>query len=287
MRIISFINTFDGVELKQILKNSLSISSSLLSKLKKSNGISVNGKLAKVNLVCHRNDIIEITFPYYDNPSIASNDEKCTILYEDDDVICFDKPSDMPTHPSQCHRNDTLANCALAYLRKTKDEFHVVTRLDRYTSGIVLVAKNAYSASIMCTKEYNSTIHKEYEGICRGEIKVKNGTIDMPIGRCDDSIIKHCVRADGKNAKTDFSFLKNTAKGNSHIRFRLHTGRTHQIRVHMAYLGHPLLDDFLYDDYASKDCFFNLHCVSLKFIHPFSKKEITVLSKPPKNFNEK
>ncbi len=287
MRTIVYVNEYKDADVKYILKKVFAISSSLISKLKQNNGIYVNGDLCTVRKLCDVGDEIKLDIPYFDNPAIVSNNIKCTILYEDEDVICFDKPANMPTHPSAGHHNDTLANCALNYLRKNKDEYHVVTRLDRYTSGIVLVAKNAYSASVMCTKDYNSKIYKEYEGICRGRFETKEGTVEEPIGRCCDSVIKHCVSPRGKHAKTDYEFIGTTSCGNSHMRFRLHTGRTHQIRVHMQHIGHSLVDDFLYDDFASENGFFCLHCTQIRFVHPFSKKEITVVSKAPSYFNHK
>jgi len=287
MRTLFYVSEHDNVDVRYILKTVLSLSASLISSLKQNDGIFLNGKLCTVREKCNKGDELKLVIPYCDNPYIASNDVSCTVLYEDDDVVCFDKPADMPTHPSAGHKNDTLANSALNYLRKNKDEYHVVTRLDRYTSGIVLVAKNAFSASRMCTKEYSLCMHKEYEGVCRGVFETLSGTIEEPIGRCPDSVIKHCVRSDGKNAKTYFEFIKTTPKGNSHMRFKLHTGRTHQIRVHMQHIGHSLVDDYLYDDCASQVKFFALHCSKIEFVHPFTGVKIKVTSDVPSYFNEK
>lgn len=286
MRIIEYkcddIN--DGKDIKYILKMHFHLSSSLISRLKSSNGIFLNNKTATVRQICHSEDVLKLIIPYCDNSHILSSDKKCEVLYEDDDIICINKPGNMPSHPSAGHHSDTLANCALNYLRKNCDEFHIVTRLDRYTSGVLLAAKNAFSASKMCIKEYTSSIHKVYVGICRGELPAMEGIIEAPIGRCRDSVLKRCVSAEGKFAKTEYKVLSRDSEGNSRVRFVLHTGRTHQIRVHAAFLGNPLVNDFLYDEAACENSFFSLHCRQLKFVHPYSGELITVKADFPTDF---
>ncbi len=287
MRIINYECTDDNIDIKSILKNKLKLSSGLITKLKQSRGIHLNGAEANVRQKCQIGDVLKLIFPYCDNPNITSSNAKCDILYEDEDVICYNKPRSMPTHPSAGHHTDTLTNSALGYLRKTHDEFHVVTRLDRYTSGIVLAAKNSFSASKMCTKEYNSTIYKKYIGVCRGILTPKCGVIELPIARCSDSIIKRCIDSSGKYSKTEYHVFDYTKHSNSLTEFILHTGRTHQIRVHMAHLSHPLVDDFLYDDLACDDQSFCLHCKEIRFVHPYSEKTITVNCDIPHYFYSK
>ena len=287
MRIIDYVCTDDNVDIRYILKNKLNLSSALITKLKQSRGIYLNSAEARVRQICQKGDVLRLVFPYYDNPDISPSSVKCDILYEDEDVICINKPRGMPTHPSAGHRDDTLANCALGYLRQTHDEFHVVTRLDRYTSGIVLSAKNSFSASKMCTKEYNCSISKKYIGVCRGIVAPKYRVIELPIARCSDSIIKRCIDSNGKYSKTQYNVLGYTEHGNSLVEFILHTGRTHQIRVHMANMGYPLIDDFLYDDLAHGDQSFCLHCAQITFAHPYNEKNITVDCEIPHYFYSK
>jgi len=286
MRIINYVCT-DNSDIKFILKNKLKLSGALITKLKQSGGIYLNNTEACVLQKCRIGDMIKLVFPYCDNPNITSSDTECDILYEDEDVICYNKPRGMPTHPSAGHHDDTLANCAIGYLREKCDEFHIVTRLDRYTSGIVLAAKNPFSASKMCTKEYNCSIFKKYVGICRGVLTPRCDIIELPIARCPDSIIKRCINSNGKYSKTQYRVLDYTKHGNSLTEFILHTGRTHQIRVHMAHLSHPLVDDFLYDDLACEDQSFCLHCTQITFVHPYSQKTITVDCEVPHYFYSK
>lgn len=285
MRIIEYKSDISGFDIKYILKNKFKMSASLISKLKASNGICINGVPAGVRHILDKNDVLKIIIPYTDNPDIKSVDIACEILYEDDDVICINKPRNLASHPSAGHRDDSLYHRALYYLRATSDEFHIVTRLDSYTSGIVLAAKNAFSASIMCTRDYNSSIKKMYVGVCRGAFVNEKGIIEAPIARCDGSAIKRCVSSNGKYAKSEYRVLSQYDSGNTLVEFRLHTGRTHQIRLHASYIGHPLVDDFLYDDNAESGRMFKLHCSEIKFVHPYTGKTILVKAKIPDYFN--
>lgn len=282
MRILEYISQ-EKCNVKQILKNHYHMTSGFITKLKYHGGLFVNGISVRTCDVLNEGDTLKIFCPKSDSETIECVEGELDILYEDEDVLCVNKPSGMPTHPSQNHHSDTLANIVYNYLLKTDDEIHIVTRLDNYTSGIVLIAKNSYSASIMCTKEYNQIIDKEYVGICRGIYESKSGFIDKPIARCDDSIIKRCVSPLGKQAKTGYEVVE-TVGEDSIVKFKLYTGRTHQIRVHCQSIGHPLLNDFLYDEYANPDKIFSLHCEKITFTHPVSGKIKTVSAKVPKQF---
>ena len=274
-------------EVIYILKNILGFSASFITKLKHNNSILLNDNVVSVRGKCDFNDTLKIIVPHVDDGSVLSAEGDIDIIYEDDDIICFNKASGTPTHPSNGHHYDTLANYALNYLRKKDDEFHAVTRLDRYTSGIVLVAKNLYSASIMCTKEFSQLIDKIYYGVCKGYFESDTGVVEAPIGRCEDSIIKRCIKDDGKYAKTEFKVLDKLPSGNSLVEFKLYTGRTHQIRVHMKHISHPLKDDFLYDDNCDEDKAFRLHCGKICFKHPYTKEIIEIKCDIPEYFYEK
>ncbi len=282
MRIIEYVHKENTSDVKSVLKNKLGFSSSLIKKLKMTGGIARGTDILRTTDKVYSGDVLVLSIPY-DESDIQPVDIPIKILYEDEDVICIEKNRGIPSHPSQDHYTDTLANFALSYLKKTKDEFHIVTRLDSLTSGIVLAAKNQYSASIMCTKEYNKTISKKYYGICRGLFDEKEGIVEVPISRCDDSIIKRCVSDNGKYSKTGYLVEKDDGT-NSLVSFQLYTGRTHQIRVHMSHINHPLLNDFLYDMDADSNEKFSLHCSTISFVHPYTKIKITVESTLPDYF---
>ena len=282
MRILRYTHTGEDMDIKYILRNKLKVSASLVKKLKYTNGIFLNDIPSKTTEYIREGDTLKLIFPYVKS-DIEPVYKSCTILYEDEDVICFEKERGVPSHPSQNHHTDTLANFALFHLGKTKDEFHIVTRLDSLTSGIVLGAKNQYSASLMCTKEYNKSIEKKYVGICRGIFSEKSGIVEVPISRSADSIIKRCVSDSGKYSKTGF-VVEDEKNGNSFVSFKLYTGRTHQIRVHMSHINHPLVNDFLYDenaDTAEKLC---LYCKEITFAPPVTGELVTVRSELPQYF---
>lgn len=283
MRIVEYKCKSEYSNVKYVLKNILRLSTAFITKLKQSSGILLNDSAVTVLAPVKSGDTIKLVVPYFDSPDIESSDIPIDILYEDDDLICINKPCGMPTHPSVGHHGNTLMNAALFYLRKTKDEFHVVTRLDRYTSGIVLAAKNQFSASIMCTAHYNSSISKKYVGVCRGKLPDRCGTIEQPISRCTDSIIKRCVSEDGKYAKTTYKVLE-YIDNKSLVEFTLHTGRTHQIRVHASFIGNPLLNDFLYDANAIDSQIHKLHCGYIEFNHPYTGERISVNAPIPNDF---
>ena len=282
MRIIEYIHNDKTCNVKNILKNKFKMSSSLVKKLKESGGVMKDDKVLRIVDFIEQGDNLKIVIPY-DESDILPVEHSINILYEDEDVICIEKERGTPSHPSQNHHTDTLANYAIYHLKKSRDEFHIVTRLDSLTSGVVLAAKNRYSASIMCTKEYNKTIEKKYLGLCRGVFDSKDGIVEAPIARCDDSIIKRCVSDSGKYSKTGYKILKDNGT-NSLAEFQLFTGRTHQIRVHMNHINHPLVNDFLYDNKANESEKFCLHCSEISFVHPYSKKTIKVISKLPDYF---
>ena len=282
MRIIEETILSDS-KIKYVLKNKLHFSSALLTKIKNNGEVFLNGNVARLSDEAKTGDVLRVVIPTLLSSGIEPEQASLEILYEDEDVICINKPRGIPSHPSQGHRSGTLANFAVYHLKDTNDEFHIVTRLDNYTSGIVLAAKNAFSAAIMCTKEYNSTLKKEYVALCRGVFDAKSGIIEAPIARCDNSIIKRMVRSDGKYAKTEFEVIGEN-NNISLLKLILHTGRTHQIRVHMSHIGHPLVNDFLYDDNAEDGKMFSLHCKKISFVHPYTKKDIEVVAPLPEYF---
>ena len=228
----------------------------------------------------NRGDKLKLVIPCDNSGSITPVCGKLDILYEDEDILCVNKPSAMPTHPSQNHHTDTLANLVCYYYKDIPFTFRVSNRLDSYTSGVVIIAKNMYSASFLCTNEFRQNMSKTYYAVCRGNFKNKKGTITAPVSRCSNSTIKREVSPNGKYAQTFYEVIKEDS-GKSLVCLKPKTGRTHQIRVHMAHIGHPLINDFLYDEFYDGTSHFLLHCKEISFVHPYTKNILSINSELP------
>lgn len=279
MREISFNITteYEGVAIKTFLRE-FGVSASLLAKLKRcENGITKNGVFAKAIEVLSAGDVLTIRIePKGKMPSPCKMD--IDVLYEDEDIIVLDKPAFLPVHESRNHLGDTLSNF-VAYHCKEDTAFRAVYRLDRDTSGLVLVAKHELSASKLA-----GNIKKDYYAVVGGIID-SDGTVDAPIARCGDSIIKRKVSPDGERAITNY-YPVSIKDGNTLVKFNLATGRTHQIRVHMEHIGHSLLGDSLYGGDCSKINRQALHCKDIYFTHPITNEEMHISSDFPKDMQE-
>ena len=206
------------------------------------------------------------------------------VLYEDEDILVINKPADMPVHPSIGNYTNTLANGVAAYLdaKGEHSPFRCINRLDRDTSGALILAKNAFSAAVLSTQMRNRQIRRTYLAVVEG-ITPPNGTISAPISRVDDSVIeRHVDFLHGEPAVTHYERLE-TKNEHSLLEIHLETGRTHQIRVHMGYIGHPLPADYLY--HPEYDCFKRqpLHSLQLEFRHPVTDKSMCLLAPIPED----
>ncbi len=197
-------------------------------------------------------------------------------VYNDEDILVLNKPAFMPVHESRNHRGDTLANAAACYM-DSDTAFRAVYRLDRDTSGLVLIAKNELAACKLAGK-----IHKDYYAVCSGVLKGK-GTIDLPIRRVCESIIERGVFSDGEKAVTHWEAVSNKSN-TTLLKINLETGRTHQIRVHFAHLGYPLLGDTLYGENTDLIKRQALHCKTIYFTHPITNKEMAIECDFPNDF---
>ena len=219
-----------------------------------------------------------------DSDGIVPVSMPLSILYEDEDILVINKPADMPVHPSIGNYTNTLANGVAAYL-DAKDEhspFRCINRLDRDTSGTLILAKNAFSAAVLSTQMRNRQIRRTYLAVVEG-ITPPNGTISAPISRVDDSVIeRHVDFLRGEPAVTHYERLE-VKNEHSLLEIHLETGRTHQIRVHMGYIGHPLPADYLY--HPVYDCFKRqpLHSLQLEFRHPITDKSMCLLAPIPED----
>lgn len=241
-------------------------------------GILLNGRWAYVSERMKINDTLTINIEETVlNSKIEPVFFPLDIIYEDEDLLIVNKTSNMPIHPSMGNHENTLAN-ALAYYFKDQNSpfvFRCINRLDRDTTGLTIIAKNALSAAILGRQVSNRCIHRTYLAICEGNTN-PSATIDAPIARANDSTIMRCINfKEGESAVTHYWQLAyHPALNLSLVKLQLETGRTHQIRVHMKYVGHPLIGDFLYNPDTTIIKRQALHSSSLEFEHPLTKEKM-------------
>ncbi|WP_078382806.1 RluA family pseudouridine synthase [Sutcliffiella halmapala] len=274
-----------GKLLREFLKEKR-ISKSALTEIKfYGGGLFVNDEPVTVRYLLKAGDQIVVQFPK-ETPSEDLQPEEIPldIVYEDDYVLVIDKPPAIASIPSREHRSGTLANALLHYYQSKGYEstIHIVTRLDRDTSGLMLIAKHRHAHHLFSLQQREYGIKRRYEAIAHGLVQQSNGRIDAPIGRKDSSIIEREVREDGQKAITNYQVL-GRSQAFTHVSLHLETGRTHQIRVHMAYLGHPLAGDNLYGGKKKDIKRQALHSCELSFYHPSAEKTFTFHSKLPKD----
>ena len=265
------INTNEPITILKFLKG-LGYSQPVLRHLKETpDGILKNGIWARVNETLLAGDILTIQLFEEAGSDIIPTEIPLDIVYEDEDLLVINKPAGLPVHPSQGNHTHTLANALTFYFREKGSSFvfRCMNRLDRDTTGLLIVAKHMLSGAILSEMVAHREIHREYLAITLGKTDEK-GTIIAPIARVHDSTIERCVDAEnGEYACTHFKRLS-YKNGYSLVSLHLDTGRTHQIRVHMKHIGHPLPGDFLYcPDYTviSRQA---LHSYRLEFIHPIT-----------------
>lgn len=265
------------------------------SNLIKKGKVSLNNKIISPSYKIEENDVISVDFAVeeYDPKNLKPYDFKLNIIYEDDDIIVIDKPKGLVVHPGDGHHDDTLVN-ALIYANKKLSTLNglerigIVHRIDKDTSGLLLICKNNFAHAFIAKQLEDHTMHREYYALVLGKIEEDNVKIIAPIARDKNNRMKMCVdNTKGRSAITHFTVLKRYEKYTL-VDCKLETGRTHQIRVHMEYIKHPVIGDKLY---GKNNCLiYNdgqlLHAHRLTFIHPTTKKEMTFESPLPKYFED-
>lgn len=285
-----FENQFIGLTVKEILLNELGFSKRAVSSLKtRSNGILINGQHATVRAIIKENDILVINCEDEDNnlDKLVPSSTLPNVIYEDEEIIAVNKPPFMPTHQSQGHFYDTLAN-SLAHYFKLQSRpfiFRSVNRLDRNTSGIVLVAKSRLSSSKLSHQMKNDEISKSYIAILKGELNQNEGIIKTYIRRKEKSIILREVCEESDDAKiaiTSFCVLAKN-KGLTLVLATPITGRTHQLRVHFAHIGAGILGDDLYSEKSELIDRHALHAYTLRFEHPETNEKMQLTASLPQD----
>ena len=271
--------------INQIIQNEFNISSRLFSKLVRKHLIKLNDLQVDSRLTANLGDKITIDLNYDENNSnIVATKMNLNIIYEDEWLLIINKPAGIPIHPSQSHYESSLSNGIKYYFDciNLNKKIRPVNRLDLNTSGITIFAKNEYIQERLTKQMQNGTFIKEYIALIEGFLEKKEGIINEPIARKNGSIIERCVSKKGKSSITEYKILEEFPKDNySSVLCKLHTGRTHQIRVHFSYIGHPLLGDTLYGTTSSLINRQALHSYKISFIHPIYKKVISLCCKLP------
>lgn len=261
---------YENMAVGDYLRKMKGISRRLLNKVKNQNLLYVNNTPVWANHIIKADDLIKITFPISNSQNIIAENLNIKIIYEDNDFLVLDKPYNMPPHPSKGHFMGTLANFVKYHYEKNgiSTAVRILGRLDKDTSGVVIVCKNQHIQNKLSKLNYE----KIYFAICEGVFENKKGIIDLPIARSLDGI-KREVNENGKKALTEYEVTEEKC-GYSLVKIKLITGRTHQIRVHMSHIGHPLLGDFLY---GNDSCFhrqaLHAHMINIpefSFISPLS-----------------
>lgn len=279
----------EGMMLRTYLQSVLHLSRRLLKAIIHEGGkIIVNKNEVTVRYLVQAGDQLEILFPKEKKGKFMFPEKiPLDIIYEDPYLIILNKQKGIVVSPSPLHPSGTIANGLLYYYTEQghSNTVHIVTRLDRDTTGLLLVAKNRYIHSLFSKDLSNQRIERRYLAIVEGKLVQKDGTIEAKIGRKKDSIIEREVTDEGKEAITHYKVLKETSSY-SLVNVSLETGRTHQIRVHFFFIGHPLAGDTLYGGNKTHINRQALHCSKLCFIHPITGEEFVFEKSLPSDMRE-
>ncbi|MBR2213247.1 MAG: RluA family pseudouridine synthase [Eubacterium sp.] len=285
-------DTADNIRIDKYLKELLPDQSrSYIQKLLKDGHILVNNSIIKTNYKVKADDRIQIDIPEPIEANIKAENIPLDIIYEDNDVLIVNKPKEMVVHPAPGNYSGTLVNALMYHCKDSLSNINgvlrpgIVHRIDKNTTGCLIVCKNDQSHNFIADQLSEHSINRIYTGIVYGVLDADEGTIDEPIARDKRDRKRMSVNLDGKRAITHYKVLKRFREY-TYVQFKLETGRTHQIRVHMAHINHPLLGD---DQYTNRKCKFNLtgqclHAKTIGFIHPSTKEYVEYEVEEPEYF---
>ncbi|MCQ4924210.1 RluA family pseudouridine synthase [Tissierella carlieri] len=272
----------DGLDLEEFLSSN-DISGRLFRKLYKGKQIYVNGKFKRKGLILERGDLVSI---YMENEDENTTPEKMEIdiIYEDFDLLILNKQPNIVVHPTKSHQENTLSNGISYYFKEKgiKKKIRFVNRLDMNTTGILIVAKNPFAHQQMALQFESNEVEKKYQAIVSGIVEKNEDYIDLPIGREEDKSVKKVVTENGQKALTKYTVIEKYKEA-SLLDVQIFTGRSHQIRVHLNHIGHPIIGDVLYNEespYIDRQA---LHSYYLKIKHPRTKKDIEFIASLPED----
>ncbi len=279
---------YDGFTIEKYLKAHGYSSANITAIKKMPNNVVVADEWVHMNRKLTTGEFLTVNIHEEESSEkIPPIDIPLNIVYEDQDIIVINKPAGLPIHPSLNHYEDSLANGLAYYYQKQNKPFifRCANRLDKNTSGLTVIAKHLVSANIISTMVKNRQFHREYYAIVRGHIEPTSGTIDAPIGRVNESIILRQVDFEkGESAITHYQVI-DEKNGHSLVSIHLETGRTHQIRVHFKYIGHPLIGDYMYNpdmEYMQRQA---LHSHKISFNHPITGQPMEFVADLPEDMD--
>lgn len=270
-----------GLKIIDVMATSMDLSSRLIRKCKNHKHIFLNQKDGSVNRIVQKGDIISVLLDHDEN-TFDPNPIDIKIIYEDGDMLVVDKPPFLVVHPTKGHPYGTLANAVSHHQYRNGQNYKIrfINRLDRDTSGVLLIAKNAFAQQVISDQMQNDLVEKIYYAIVEGCIADESGTIDLPIERVEELDIRRAVLEHGAASVTHYRVVKRL-ENHTLVEIKLETGRTHQIRVHFAHIGHPVLGDSLYGTASTLINRQALHCYLMSFKPPRSRDIIAVTAELP------
>ena len=276
-----------GVKVDTLLKRHLGLSGTVVRRIKwLEDGILVDGVRVNTRFCPQEGQVLSVRLSDPERRSgILPAPGHLDIIYEDGDVVVLNKAPGVPVHPGPGHYSDTVGNYLLSYYDQERSEgdFHPVHRLDRGTSGLLVVARHPHAQEVLKNQLHTDAFRREYLAVCEGAPEPPAGTVDAPLGPRPGSLVEQMVRPDGKPARTHYEVVK-AGENSALVRLVLDTGRTHQIRVHLAHLGHPLVGDFLYGkEERSRIPRPALHSHRLTLRHPITGQEMTFTAPLPQD----
>lgn len=275
----------EELQIKELLKRNFGFSSRLMSKLKANGSVYCNGVFAKMYFVPKVGDKITVALPQ-ENSEFEPENIPISVVYEDDDLFIINKQPGYVVHPTKGHPCHTIANGIMKYIMDRDQHFKIrfINRLDMDTSGLLVIAKNSHSQADFSKQMAQNGVTKKYVAVVKGVLPENEGTIDLPIDKAEEDQVKRAVREDGYPSVTHFKVLERFEKGYTLVELLLETGRTHQIRVHMAHIGYPVVGDVLYGSAAvwliERQA---LHARYLSFNHPVTGQMMEVEASLPQD----
>ena len=280
---------YDGIVIREFLKEELELSSRLIRRAAIEKRIFVNKEVVRMRKVLHTGDIVEVKLERVESQDIIPEKMNLNIVYEDDDILVLNKPPYTVVHPTRGYPTGTLANGILYYFNETNQNciVRLVSRLDMDTSGLIIIAKNQYAHMALSKEMQLNHLEKRYLAVVHGHIEEEEGTIDLPIFKPENegSIFKRIIDERGQRSITHYKVIKKFEDADL-VECLLETGRTHQIRVHLSHIGHPIYGDTLYgygQDEKELIPRQALHAYGLDFKSPRTKEQLSLRAELPKD----